>query len=463
MTRPPSEGPPARQLHLNTNILNSGKHDRGWRVQDDPLSFLDVGYYQEVARIAERGTLDAVFLADSVAVGPEAADRPWNSLEPTVVLTAIAAVTSHIGLVATASTTYNDPYNLARRFLSLDLASGGRAAWNVVTTMDSRSAANFGAGSHPDPLDRYARAEEFVDVVLALWDSWEDGAIAADRGTGLFADLRRVHAVDHHGECFDVAGPLNVPRSPQGHPVVVQAGSSGPGRQLAARTAEALFTVQNTFEEAQDFYAEMKGRARRLGRNPEHLVILPGLLPIVGSTEAEAQARKAELDQFLDMDEELARFARRFGLDAGELDLDSPLTDRDLERARSAASISRGFLDGMVNLARRERLTVRELILANGAGHRQVVGGPEQVADTIEHWFLNGAADGFNLSGDVFPSGLTLFVDHVVPELRRRGIFRHEYTGTTLRHHLGLPRPPSQFEGRDVGTLQRPRQLAPSD
>ena len=227
---------PARELHLNSNVLNSGKHDHGWRLQDDPLSYLDIRYYQRCAQVAERGTLDAIFLADGVAIGPEAGARPWNSLEPTVVLAAIAAVTERVGLVATASTTFNEPYNLARRFASLDQISAGRAAVNIVTSLDARSAANFSLGSHPDAAERYARAEEFVDVLIKLWDSWEDGALVADQQSGVFADIGRVHAIDHRGEHFSVAGPLNVPRAPQGRPVIVQAGSSEAGRRLAART-----------------------------------------------------------------------------------------------------------------------------------------------------------------------------------------------------------------------------------
>ena len=436
-----------RELHLNTNVLNSGKHDAGWRLQDDPLSYLDIGYYQHIAQIAERGTLDAVFLADGLSVGPEIGQRPWNSLDPTVILAAISATTSRIGLVATASTTFNDPYNLARRFASLDQISGGRASVNVVTTQDSRSAANFGLAEHPDPADRYARAEEFVDVMIKLWDSWEDDALVADQQSGRFADIERVHTIDHHDSNFSVAGPLNVPRTPQGRPVLVQAGSSEAGRSLAARTADAVFTVQNTFEEAKQFYNEMKQRAQSFGRDPDTLLIMPGLLPITGSTEAEALARQEELDSFVDFDRELVRFAARFGFPPGVLALDEPIPEDVLDNVAHTRG-SRGFFDGMRNLARRERLTVRDLIRANGAGHRQVVGAPEQIADTIEHWFVERAADGFNLSGDYFPSGLELFVDHVVPLLRKRGIFRTEYTGTTLRDHLGLPRPASQYTGR---------------
>jgi FMN-dependent oxidoreductase (nitrilotriacetate monooxygenase family) len=442
------DGRPARELHLNTNVLNSGKHDHGWRLQGDPLSYLDIRYYQYCAQVAERGTLDALFLADGVAIGPEAGTRPWNSLEPTVVLAAIAAVTERVGLVATASTTFNEPYNLARRFASLDQISGGRAAVNIVTSLDARSAANFSLERHPDGAERYARAEEFVDVLIKLWDSWEDDALVADRKTGVFTDVTRVHAIDHQGKHFSVAGPLNVPRPPQGRPVIVQAGSSEAGRALAARTADALFTVQNTFEEAQVFYREIKDRARRFGRDPEQVLILPGLLPIIGSTEAEAQARLEELDSFIDFDRERERFESRFGFPAGSLELDKPISADLLDSLDVRGST--GFFDGMRNLATRSGLTVRELISANGAGHRQVVGAPEQIADTIEHWFTERAADGFNLSGDYFPSGLELFVDHVVPLLRQRGIFRHEYAGTTLRDHLGLSRPASQYQDRDA-------------
>jgi FMN-dependent oxidoreductase (nitrilotriacetate monooxygenase family) len=405
----------ARILHLNTNIQSNGRHDAAWKIAEDPRAFLDVAYFQQLARTAERGTLDALFLSDGPVLRSDAMERPWQSLEPTVLLASMAAATSYIGLVATASTTFNDPYNLARRFASLDHISGGRAAWNIVTTYDTVTAANFGLGDLPDHDHRYRRAEEFVEVVVKLWDSWEDGALVADQRSGVFADRNQVHAIDHHGDEFLVRGPLNVPRSPQGRPVLVQAGSSEQGRRLAARSADALFTVQTTFADAQLFYADLKSRASALGRDPDSLTILPGLYPVIGGTEKEALARKAEMDALLDFGQAFEAFAERLGVPASTLSLDN-------------------------------NLTVRQLLALNPGGHRVVIGTPEQVADDMEYWFTHGAADGFNLNADAFPSGLEAIVDHVVPELRRRGIFRTEYAGTTLRDHLGLPRPRSQYE-----------------
>lgn len=434
-----------RQLHLNVNILDAGKHPGAWRFQDDPASFLDIGYFEHIARTAERGTFDAVFLSDGVSLTEGPVEKPWQALEPTVLLTALAAVTERVGLIGTASTTFNHPFNLARRFASVDFVSRGRAALNVVTTYSPLAGANFGVEEVPDHDARYARAEEFVDVLLELWDSWEDGAIVGDRASGRFADEDRIHPIDHRGAHFSVRGPLNLPRSPQGRPVLVQAGSSEVGRQLAARIADVVFTAQTTFEQGVAFYAEMKERARQLGREPDELVILPGLFPIVGGTEAEAWARKAELDGLFPFDRELVRLAGQIGLDPDDLPLDAELP-YDLLGEVHQFKGSRGFFEATVNLARSRHLTVRELLLSNGGGHRQVVGAPEQVADSIESWFTDRAADGFNLNFDVFPSGLEAFVEHVIPVLRRRGLFRTEYSGTTLRDHLGLPRPRSRYE-----------------
>ncbi|SNQ49832.1 Nitrilotriacetate monooxygenase component A [Frankia canadensis] len=430
-----------RELHLNVNILDAGKHPGAWRFQDDPRWFLDIDYFSTIARLAERGTFDAVFLSDGVALLSEPAEKPWQALEPTVLLAALARETEHVGLIGTASTTFNDPFNLARRFASLDHLSRGRAALNVVTSYSPRAAANFGLDVVPDHDARYARAEEFVDVLTGLWDSWDDDAITGKRDAVAFMDPAGVRPIHHRGEHFAVRGPLNVPRSPQGRPVLVQAGSSEVGKRFAARVAEVVFTAQTTHGAAQAFYADMKNRARAFGRDPGHLVVLPGLFPVVGSTEAEAWARKDALDELFPFDLELPRLAAQLGLDPADLPLDRELP-YDLLGDAGQFTGSRGFLEATVNLARERGYTVRELLLSNGGGHRQVVGSPEQVVDSIEHWFHSRAADGFNLNFDVFPSGLETFVEHVIPELRRRGLFRSAYTGRTLRDHLGLPRPP---------------------
>jgi FMN-dependent oxidoreductase (nitrilotriacetate monooxygenase family) len=432
-----------RQLHLNTNILNAGKHEAAWRIQDDPRGIIDIEYYRNIARIAERGTFDAVFLADGPALPSHAVHAAWNSLEPSVLLAAIGSAVPHIGLIGTISTTFNDPYNVARRWATLDHVTGGRAALNFVTSQNPEAAANFGRTELPDREERYARAEEFVDVLVKLWDSWEDGALVADRETGVFTDTQRVHAIDHAGDRFSVRGPLNVPRTPQGRPVLVQAGDGG--THIAARFADVVFTAQTVFEESQRFSQDLRTEAQRYGRRPGQIVVLPGLFPIVGSTEKEAWERKELLDSYLDLDNEKAKLAVKLGLPADSLELDQPLPWHLLDEDNGTAS--RGFFKSTLALARQDGLTVRGILARNPGAHRQIVGTPEQIADDIERWFLGGAADGFNLNADSFPTGLEPFVDHVVPELRRRGIFRKEYTGTTLREHLGLEPPANQYAG----------------
>jgi len=432
-----------RQLHLNTNITGVGRHPAGWRTLDNPRSIIDLNFFKEIASIAERGKLDAVFLSDLLALRNHA-EGPSQALEPTVLLTALAGATTHVGLIGTASTTFNDPFNLARRFASVDHLSGGRVAFNAVTTYDAAAAANF---SHDVPLttdERYARAQEFVEVVTKLWDSWEDDAFVADRTTGRYADPSRVHAIEHRGTYFSVRGPLTVPRSPQGRPVLVQAGSSEGGRALAARFADAVFTAQTTLPTAQTFYAEMKERVRLHGRNPDHFLLLPGLYPVIGGTEREARERKAELDALLDTDREVARLAGALGLAPDDLHIDAPLPYELIGKV-ARSDLSRGFIDSTIALAKSENLTVRDLLDRNPGAHRIIVGTPEQIADDIARWFNERGADGFNLNADVFPSGLAAFVDHVVPLLQKKGIFRRDYEGTTLREHLGLPRPDSQY------------------
>jgi FMN-dependent oxidoreductase (nitrilotriacetate monooxygenase family) len=432
-----------RQLHLNTNITGVGRHPAGWRTLGNPRSIIDLNFFKEIAATAERGKLDAVFLSDTLSLRNHA-EGPSQALEPTVLLTALASATQHVGLIATASTTFNDPFNLARRFASVDHLSGGRIAFNAVTTYDTHAAANF---SHEIPLsteERYARAQEFVEVVTKLWDSWDDGAFVADRSSGRYTDPSRVHAIEHRGKYFSVRGPLSVPRSPQGRPVLVQAGSSEGGRALAARFADAVFTAQTTLPTAQAFYAEMKDRVRAHGRDPDHFLLLPGLYPVVGGTEREARERKAELDALLDTDREIARLAGALGLAPDDLSIDAPLP-YDLIGKVARSDLPRGFIDSTVALAKSESLTVRDLLDRNPGAHRMIVGTPEQIADDIEQWFEARGADGFNLNADVFPSGLAAFVDHVVPILQRKGIFRRDYEGTTLRDHLGLPRPASQY------------------
>lgn len=440
---------PARQLHLNAFLRNIGQHEAAWRLPETDLSGItDIGHYIELARIAERGKLDAVFFADHPVLKDQTEFRPFDALDPLTLVAALAGATTNVGLIATASTTYNDPYGLARRFATLDHVSRGRAGWNVVTTANASAAANFGVPNHPDPEARYRRADEFLQVALKLWDSWEDDAIVGDKDAPRFVDPAKIHAVNHAGLHFEVAGPLEVPRSPQGHPVLFQAGSSEPGKDLAARYAEAIFTAQPTLDEARDFYRDVKARIRRFGRNPDQVHILPGLSTIIGGTEAEAFERQRELEALTVPDYGLEQLSAIVGFAVTKDDLDRKLT---FPSEDPGDTFIKSRLALVKRLVETDNLTVRELLLrlSSGRGHRLFAGTPEQVADTIEEWFTTGAADGFNLIPPALPSSLADFVDHVVPELQRRGIFREEYTGTTLRDHLGLDRPANRF---DTGT-----------
>jgi FMN-dependent oxidoreductase (nitrilotriacetate monooxygenase family) len=441
----PSRPDRPRQLHLNAFLMSTGHHEASWRLaQSNPTANTDVRHYQDLARTAERGKLDSIFFADSPVLRGDVGRRPAGTLEPTVLLTAIAAVTERIGLIATASTTYNDPFNLARRFASVDHVSGGRAGWNVVTTAGPEAARNFGLDDQPAHHERYERADEFLEVAYGLWDSWEDDVAIADKESGVWGDDRKVRPIDHVGRFFKVRGPLNVPRSPQGHPLIVQAGSSEDGRHFAARHAEAIFTAQQTLADGQEFYGDIKRRAAALGRDPDGIKVLPGIVPVIGSTEAEALAKEQELDDLIRPEFARAQLAKTLRVDPEDLPLDrelpADLPDEDeIEGAKSRYTL-------VVNLARRERLTVRQLIgrLGGGRGHRTFAGTPEQVVEAIVEWHDGGAADGFNIMPAALPADLDAFVDHVVPLLQRRGLFRTDYEGTTLRDHYGLPRPPAR-------------------
>ncbi|WP_039797404.1 LLM class flavin-dependent oxidoreductase [Nocardia araoensis] len=445
-----------KQLHLNAFLMSVGHHEAAWRLpESDPYAHTDINYYVELARTAERGKLDSIFFADSPVLMGDPGRRPSGKLEPTVILTAVAVQTSRIGLIATASTSYNDPYNLARRFSSVDWVSNGRVGWNIVTTAGADAARNFGLDDTPDHQLRYEKAAEFVEVSTKLWDSWDDDAIVADKALGIHTDAGKVRKIAHHGEFFKVDGPLNVPRSPQGYPVLVQAGSSEDGKNFAARYAEAVFTAQQTLEDGKAFYTDLKQRAIALGRDPETIKILPGIVPVIGDTEEQARELDAELERLISPEYARRQLAAHFKLPIEQLDLDSELpedlpTEDEIQGAKSRFTL-------IVNLARRERLTLRQLIgrLGGGRGHRTFAGTPEQVADTIEHWFREGAADGFNIMPAVLPSGLERFVDQVVPILQQRGLFRTEYTETTLRGHYGLDRPANQYDTADALVVAR--------
>ncbi|TWV35889.1 LLM class flavin-dependent oxidoreductase [Streptomyces misionensis] len=427
--------------------MNTGHHEASWRLpESDPYVHVDPGHYVRLARIAERGAFDSLFLADSPQLWGGIGQRPAGALDPLTLLTALATATEHIGLIATASTSYNSPYDLARRLASLDIVSDGRAGWNIVTTAGAEAARNFGLEREPPHAERYARAADFLDVALKLWDSWEDDAIVADKAAGVWGDDRKVHPARHEGPYFRVAGALDVPRSPQARPLLVQAGSSADGKAFAARYAEAVFTAQQTLADAQVFYADLKYRTERAGRNPEHLKVLPGIVPVIGSTEAEARAAERVLAEHIVPEHGLKRLERLLQLAPDSLELDRRLPE-DLP-PESAVEGARSRYTLVVSLARREQLTVRQLIgrLGGGRGHQTFAGTPEQIADRIETWFTQGAADGFNVMPPVLPSGLDAFVDHVVPVLRARGLFRTEYgPRRTLRERYGLPRPANRY------------------
>jgi len=435
-----------KQLHLGAFMRPVGIHTAWWRV---PGAFPDANFnLQHLVRFIqtlERGRFDAFFMADHLAVlnMPMAALRrsaTATSFEPLTLLSALAMVTQRIGLVATASTTFDEPYHVARRFASLDHISAGRAGWNIVTTSNPDAALNFGLVEHMEHDERYRRAREFHAVVTGLWDSWADDAWVRDPASGIFFDPDRMHVLDHRGEHLSVRGPLNIARPVQGWPVIVQAGASEAGRQLAAETAEVVFGSSRTVEDGQRFYADVKARMRALGRAPGHLKILPGALVVVGRTGEEAREKKALLDSLMHPESGVPNLSIRLGTDASGFDLDAPLPDIPQTNA------SQSGRDALVALARRDNLTVRQLAQEMGGyGGLQMVGTPGEIADTMQEWLEAEASDGFNVMFPTVPAGLDDFVDMVVPELQRRGLFRREYEGPTLRENLGLPRPANQF------------------
>jgi FMN-dependent oxidoreductase (nitrilotriacetate monooxygenase family) len=437
---------PSRQLRLGAFMRPVSIHTAWWRY---PGAFPDANFnFQHLKRFAqtlERGRFDAFFMADHLAVlnMPMAALRrsaTVTSFDPLTLLPALAVVTEHLGLIATASTTYNEPYHIARKFASLDHISGGRAGWNLVTTSNPDAAANFGLEEHAEHDERYRRAREFYDVVTGLWDSWADDAFIRDVSSGIYFDPARMHVLDHKGEFLSVRGPLNIARPIQGWPVIVQAGASEAGRQIAAETAEVIFGSSRTMQDGQRFYADVKGRMERLGRSRDHLKILPGALVFVGETLAKAREKKARLDGLVHPDSGIPNLSIRLGVDASGFDLDAPLPDIPETNA------SRSGRQTLLELARRENMTVRQLAqLVGGYGGLQMVGTPAMIADQMEEWLATEACDGFNVMFPSVPGGLDDFVDQVVPELQRRGLFRREYEGATLRENLGLPRPDNRF------------------
>jgi FMN-dependent oxidoreductase (nitrilotriacetate monooxygenase family) len=436
-----------KQLHFFVNLNPGlGIHPARWRF-GDPAAFFHLDGYLNIARVAERGLLDALFASDYQALTHDYRHQPWHVIEPTVAVAALAAQTSNIGLVSTLSTTYNEPYNIARRVASIDHLSGGRAAWNIVTTPLNIIAANYDSKAPlPNHDQRYSRAEEFTEVVLKLWDSWESQAFVGDPRTGRFTDPGKVWPIDHQGEHFSVAGPFQVPRTPQGRPVLVQAGQSPQGRAFAARHAEVIFVLHSLYEEARISYAQIKANVRAAGRDPDHVKVMPGVWTLIGSSHEEALRLRDELDQYRDYEYEIGLMAGRLGLQLDIDDLHRPLRELLGRKGTRSEGPSGLHVDAERFAGANPDLTLREYINASGASIRQLLGSPEEVADDLEKWFLGGAADGFNLSFSHFPDQLEVFVDQVVPLLQKRGLFRTHYEGPTLRDLLGLDVPANRHE-----------------
>ncbi|WP_075213913.1 LLM class flavin-dependent oxidoreductase [Mongoliimonas terrestris] len=438
----------SRKIRLGAFLPGGGQHIAAWRHPDAPADgATSFQFHVDLAKEAERGLFDAYFLADTLAIafggGIEVGNAKVAGFEPVTLFAALAPLTTHLGFIATASTTYEEPYTIARKFASLDLISDGRAGWNVVTTATEGAAHNFNLDrQHPHAV-RYRRAAEHVEIVKALWDSFEDDAFIRDKETGRFFDPAKVHYTDHKGEHFKVRGPLNVSRSRQGNPVIVQAGQSDDGRGLAAATAEVIFTAHQKLETAQEFYRDIKNRARGLGRNPDHILVMPGVSPFVGRTSAEAREKYERLTSLILEADGIALIEGLTGgtLDLTGVDVDGPLPPvGPTEGMKSRQALIRQIAD-------ENGFTIRQLYqhVASARGHFTVVGTPVEIADTLEDWFRNGGADGFNILPPWLPTGLTDFVDLVIPELQRRGLFRTAYEGRTLRENLGLPVPENRW------------------
>ena len=435
-------------MHLGVYAAGAGNHVAGWRYPGASQSGEDFAAFRRIAESAERGRLDFVFVGDNLACVPEEHPGMVARLEPFTLLSALSALTRHVGLIGTASSTYSQPYSLARRFASLDHISGGRAGWNVVTTSSPDSAANFGLETlHAHDL-RYRMADEFAEAVKGLWDSWESGARIADSESGVYVDPTRIHALHHKGEFYSVRGPLNHSRSPQGRPVIVQAGSSESGQAFAARHAEVLFSVQQEVDSARAFRSGILSKADAQGRDARHVKVLPGLMTVVGGTEREAQDKLDELGRFVDDAAAMHLMSDRLGYDMSRYSLDAPVPD--LPRSRHI----HGYIDVHIARARKAGHTLRDLynLFAAARGHAVVCGAPEQIADMMEEWFRSRACDGFVLLPAYFPAGLDEFVDQIIPILQARGLFRTEYEGATLRSHLDLPVPANRYTvKRDIG------------
>lgn len=439
-----------RKIRLGAFVQATGHHVSAWlHPQSQADAGLNLEHYKDLARTAERGKFDLLFVADSPGGYSDHTDLETfrqngktAHFEPITLWSALSVVTERIGFVATSTTTYEDPYTTARKFASLDWITGGRAAWNVVTTGADVSA-NFSRTEHLEHAQRYERAEEYIDVVKGLWDSYEDDAFVRDRASGVYLDTDKFHLLNHVGPHFQVRGPLNIARPPQGYPVIVQAGASEPGRELAARTAEVIFTANLQLSDAQEFYADVKRRLAKFGRRPEQLLVMPGVFPVLGDTEAQAQANYEEIQALVHPSVAWSILKRHYaGVDLSGLSLDDIAPPLPTE-----TNGSKSRLKLVSDIVERERPTLRQLYrrISTARGHRTVVGTPEQVADALQDWFEHDAADGFNIMPPILPTALTDFVDQVVPILQRRGLFRVDYEGETLRQNLGLERPANGF------------------
>ena len=432
-----------KQMRLGAFILSPGHHLASWRYPNSGAErIFNLDYFMEIAQAAERGKFDMIFFAD--VFGQEVSEHGHSGLklDPVVIISALTAITKNIGLTATLTTTYNEPFHVARKYGSIDHLSKGRAAWNVVTSMNESESLLFGQEKHLQHANRYERAEEFVDVVKKLWFSIEDDALVIDKEKGRFLDLEKVHPVDHEGKYFKVQGTLDSPSTPQGHPVIIQAGSSEAGKELAAKTAEVIFTAWQTLAEAQAFYSDVKGRLAKYGRKPDDLKVMPGVFITVAKTEEEAKRKQQELNGYISPEVGLGYLSFYAGIDLSSYDINAPLPDNfgateDKTNPQTRSNIIKAT-------AERENLTtLREVYehIAGARGHREIVGTPSQIADQLEEWFINGGADGFNIMPPTFPEGLNDIVELVIPELQRRGLFRTEYESDTLRGNLGLSVP----------------------
>ncbi|WLS79519.1 LLM class flavin-dependent oxidoreductase [Erwinia pyri] len=425
----------SRQLRLGLFVQPLGQHVSGWRLTSQLGSPTDIAWLTEIAQKAEAGLFDMFFVGDALATSVHRLPSTMARLEPLTLLAALAVSTRHIGLAATASTTFSDPFTLARSFSSIDHISRGRAAWNVVTSFSTDVARNFSRDDMPGHAERYAKAREFLEVSFKLWEAWEEGAVQPDAASGSYFVDDKIKAINHRGEHYQVQGPLNISRSPQGRPVIIEAGSSEDGQALAAATAEVVFTASASLEEGQTFYRSQKQQVKEAGRNPDHLLILPGVMPIVGRTLEEAKATWKALNSLVDIENGLRQLSARFGMDLSQLPLDGPVPDAP----QGEGNQSRVKL--FTEMAKRDNLTLRELaaVAAGSRGHRVVVGTAKEIADDFQQWLEQEGADGFNIMPATVPDQLDLFIELVVPELQRRGLFRERYQFKTLRENLGLP------------------------